>query len=826
MVDTARMLRAFFASLLVGTLFLVASVSRSGIWDPYELDRSELGRRIAVRLYGSEALAGDAALTMPTLGDLGMGELPFTSMAAGFSLFGMHDWAGRLPLALWALAGVLVLHVFLARIVHPRAGLYGAIALCTMPLYFLQARTMLGDAVTMAALCMAFCGLAGAQHDPSRRAAAAWLLLSLCGLIAGYLCRGALVGVAVPCLGVGVAWLVLLGAQHPRAPELRVRAVGAVALGLGLYATMRGVEAFELADSEVVGRAMGAAQLSRPPAEATFDLVVRDLGHALFPWSAFLPFAFGRLFSVPVRVTGARREREVAVRAALLVTAAIGYAAHTWLATRTGALPFSSVALLAGIAALAIIDFERGAPPSGAIGGGTAVLAVLLLADFRKIPDKALAPFGVGSGQLPVGFVDEGAWLLAVATIAFSVIVALGWLEHGAQPVPLRVWLAERVHTYRQRAVMLRDVWNGNLMFVLLLVEAAAIGIGVTLLLGRHFAWPSVVGISQLTSYVAINLWWALPLTLLLTPILCDALRMAFRAVLARVKLPRASTTALAGLIAGGLMCFGYYPALAGQMSPKEVFDTYQVLRRSDEPLAVLGVRDRTAKFYAAGAEVSAVAGAAGGSRFLADAPEGVRHWLVFRASYLPELNALHRKRTGRNLPVLDARSQQIMLAASTLDGGPSANPLDALVWQAPPDELQHPVDGVFEDRLELLGWELRDEDGELAAYAVPSRDYQLRMFYRVLAPLRRKWRVFLHIDGYGRRHNGDHAPLEGRYDTSYWQPGDVVVDSYRLRLAPNFQPGRYGVHVGFFTHGKNRMKPTRGNHYDNRLNAGGLRVR
>ena len=67
---------------------------------------------------------------------------------------------------------------FLARLVDRRAGLYGVVALCTMPLYFMQARTMLGDIVTMSALALAFCGLVGAMLDagPDRKktARAAW----------------------------------------------------------------------------------------------------------------------------------------------------------------------------------------------------------------------------------------------------------------------------------------------------------------------------------------------------------------------------------------------------------------------------------------------------------------------------------------------------------------------------------------------------------------------------------------------------------------------------------------------------------------------------
>src|SRR4029079_13133334 len=133
--------------------------------------------------------------SLPTLTDLRMGELPFTSMALGFKLLGLRDWTGRLPLAIWGFAGAVALYACFARLVSKKAGLYAATALVTMPLYFIQARTMLGDIVTMAALTMAFCGLVGAMLDRGFWARALWFIVALLGLGSGYLSRGLLLGV-------------------------------------------------------------------------------------------------------------------------------------------------------------------------------------------------------------------------------------------------------------------------------------------------------------------------------------------------------------------------------------------------------------------------------------------------------------------------------------------------------------------------------------------------------------------------------------------------------------------------------------------------------
>jgi len=77
----------------------------------------------------------------------------------------------------------------------------------------------------------------------------------------------------------------------------------------------------------------------------------------------------------------------------------------------------------------------------------------------------------------------------------------------------------------------------------------------------------------------------------------------------------------------------------------------------------VLGLRARTARFYAR-EEVAELFGPQEAYRWLAEA-DGERRWLLLRARRLGELNALFREGERRNLPVIDARSSQILLASN-----------------------------------------------------------------------------------------------------------------------------------------------------------------
>ena len=79
------------------------------------------------------------------------------------------------------------------------------------------------------------------------------------------------------------------------------------------------------------------------------------------------------------------------------------------------------------------------------------------------------------------------------------------------------------------------------------------------------------------------------------------AVRDAFRLFFDKTRLSRGMATLAAGLMTGGLLSFVYYPALAAQLSPKEVFESYQRLHKREEPLGLLGVGGKSATYYSGG---------------------------------------------------------------------------------------------------------------------------------------------------------------------------------------------------------------------------------
>ena len=966
--------------------FVLPPLTRAGLWDPHELNVADLARRIALNLHG----AGDLALegadnSLPHLNDLGRPQLPFTSIALGFKTFGLHKWAGRGPLALWGLLGVLATYGWVSRLVDRRAGVFAAVALTTMPLFFVQSRTMLGDIVMMSAFAMAFGGLLvavfdrGDEGEPNLVARVLWSLVGLVGLAAGYFTRGALIGVATPALAVALAYGLSLAnsqrsintlayavnilagvtglyfagrvaapipvgalvvavavalaamtgrrllADSERRFDALANAVGVLAGVLGIYFAYRAIDALGGPRSTDLDPWIGA--MVRPPTKyPTFDFTLGHIAAGLAPWSAFAPFAFGRMFVAPNTRSSDAFVRESETRMALLVATGLAFVAHGWLASRTDLVSFAAPSIIAAACGVALRDYERGAHPSVAVGVGTAVFLGIFHHEIHNLPEKAFNAFAVVGAVFPETFKPYSIAVWTVVLVGFAGMAFLTMVERDSARVPFAPANYLRVLT------ALRDAWDGMLALAYFAMVAGASLAGLAVWIGTrsHARWLPTLS-SQMRDGV-LNAWWVtffVPLVVIFGVFFwCDVWLWAFgrsrplsKASLTRgfepferlgAELKAAELrTELKGLVTGkpedaptnpqegigytallilapllylqipalvfgglvtqgvrplvagafalpagvafflalgfigdilrgsraaflvvfaatvgGILCFSYYPALANQLSPKEVFESYQRVHKGNEPLALFGVGGRTAAYYAGG-QPMILKEANSAYDWLMGGEPGSRRFLAVRAEELPRLNRLYRERTGsgKNLPVLDARSSQIILVASALRGDEkNENPLNRIVFTELP-QVQRKLEANLEDKLEVVGYDIADTTGKLVDHVAPGKKYHMRTYFKVLAPVTSEWEMFIHIDGVHRRHNGDHKMAEGKYPMSLWQKDDIVLDDHEFTLEPNFSPGPYTLFFGLFV-GETRLKvksgPTDG---ENRVNGGALRV-
>lgn len=806
---------------------LAAPITKSGIWEPFELRSIDLARRIAIGLYGATGfdLTG-ANNALPTRGEVDRGELPFTSMALGLKLFGLHAWAGRLPLVVAGLAGIAATYLVVRRLATRRAATLSVLVLGTMPLYFLQARTLLGDGMTLAALAVAGAGLTLALFD---RASAGlrlgWLALGVLGLVAGLLSRGLLLGVAVPLLGPALAWLVLRTSGGLGGEPFRDWC-GAVLFGAGMLAASLGVGLFTHAlaapERYFLWLGFGIAQPSPPP---TFDAVIAELGHGLFPWSALLPIALARVTGPAAAARDPERAREHGLRLSSLMTAALGLTAWGGVATGAGLLPFGPVASLAILLALAFAELDGDAPASRAAGMTAVALLVLLLADFLNEPEKAFVPFVVENAHFPESFKEagHGVFVGGSALAALTFFAALLEREDGeGEPFARRdyvVWLGT-----------LRELWGGNLLFGACVVEAGLLGFVGFDLLGERVPSLARFGAStEATRVIARGAWLVVPVLVLL-PLLTLALRDAVR-FLARARRrawfgawlpPRSVLAALGSVACGAGLSLVYYPALAAQLSPDASFETFRRLARPGEELAVIGAGALSAS-YTAGRSVVTLDDADQASGFLLT--RGVRRWLILRSDALPGLNSRYRLQFhDGNLPILDARSSENLLASNELrPGETNENPLGRYVLDHAPAPA-HPLDANLGGVLDVVGWDVTDLDGHPVRAVTPGRRYEFVIYFHVLGRITGAWETFVHIDGFQRRYNGDHPTLEGQYPFALWNVDDFIADRHPIRLEPNFSPGTYQVYFGLYM-GDRRLPVQRGRADDARVAGGDLVV-
>src|SRR5512133_2310140 len=131
--------------------------------------------------------------------------LMYWGMAASFKLFGVTEWAARLPLALGALATLLATYALGRRACGGRAGLYAAIILATGFGPYIYTRILIPDLLVGLWLALGFYFFLETLDQPRPTRWACWGLAASCAL--NVLTKG-LIGLVFPA-GVILAFLLL-----------------------------------------------------------------------------------------------------------------------------------------------------------------------------------------------------------------------------------------------------------------------------------------------------------------------------------------------------------------------------------------------------------------------------------------------------------------------------------------------------------------------------------------------------------------------------------------------------------------------------------------
>ena len=134
--------------------------------------------------------------------------LKYWTIAASFAIFGVHDWAARLPMAMFTILLCWVTARFAAWAFSPRAGLYSGLVMATCIGLYLFTRILIPDAALTVAIAVSMWAFLRAL-DPKERNPRLWAAVLAAGIATGLLLKG-LIAAVFP---VGAA-LVFLVATH------------------------------------------------------------------------------------------------------------------------------------------------------------------------------------------------------------------------------------------------------------------------------------------------------------------------------------------------------------------------------------------------------------------------------------------------------------------------------------------------------------------------------------------------------------------------------------------------------------------------------------
>jgi hypothetical protein len=277
----------------------------------------------------------------------------------------------------------------------------------------------------------------------------------------------------------------------------------------------------------------------------------------------------------------------------------------------------------------------------------------------------------------------------------------------------------------------------------------------------------------------------------------------------------------LGGLLFGCWVAFGFSREVSEHFSPRELYQTYTALRRPGDVLLDYHTGGRASRYYAP----EPIEILQDQQQLIRKLAEEGRRWALFPRGDLPTVDREFRRLRNRHLFVADASNQRFVLVTnSPIRGRSDESPLSAFVRNEAPN-IQRPLDppAVFGSAIELLGYDLELPGGDTVG---PGQRFFVTWYWKARTRPPGAYTIFLHVDGAGKRLNGDHVPVDGLVPVASWEPGDIVVDRQELTVPTDFRTGEYTFFIGFFS-GENRLPVTSGAKDDaNRAIAGTLQVR
>ena len=253
-----------------------------GLWEPDEARYAEIARE----------MLQSGNLLVPHLNYVAYVEKPpllYWLTTISFRIFGVSEFAARLPVALSAIAGILATYFFTLRAFGRRHALLAAAILATTPLYALMAQVLTTDMTLTALVTIATFALYLHWLEGGRWCWVAYVAMGLAVMTKGP------VGAAIPILSM-LIWLAMK--RELRGAVAKFRAVGGIAVMILIAApwfVAMTIREPGFADFYFVGEHLRRVFDTDYSHAEAFYFYLPVLAIGLLPWSLLVPFLTWRI---------------------------------------------------------------------------------------------------------------------------------------------------------------------------------------------------------------------------------------------------------------------------------------------------------------------------------------------------------------------------------------------------------------------------------------------------------------------------------------------------------------------------------------------------
>jgi 4-amino-4-deoxy-L-arabinose transferase-like glycosyltransferase len=217
---------SLIAALVAALVFVGCMVSPPSLMDDVDAVQAQIARNMLQ--------SGDwVTARLDGVAYLEKSPLKYWMIAVSFIVFGVHDWAARIPLAVSAVLLCWVTARFAAWAFGARTGLYAGLAMATSVGLFLFTRILIPDVVLTLTITLSLWGLLRAL-DEDERHPTVWAMAMWAATGTGLLLKG-LIAAAFPA-AAGLLYLGLTRQLAARRTWRRIRPFWGVLVALGIAA--------------------------------------------------------------------------------------------------------------------------------------------------------------------------------------------------------------------------------------------------------------------------------------------------------------------------------------------------------------------------------------------------------------------------------------------------------------------------------------------------------------------------------------------------------------------------------------------------------------